>query len=100
VIGPSGRYGVDAQSVGGDGGSGGVAVSGTLQGNGSVGVAIGGTGGAAGAASSVYLYTEAGIAVAGDKSIGLSAQSIGGGGRGAVSITGQVNVTGGKQLGV
>jgi hypothetical protein len=94
-------HGVDAQSVGGDGGGGGVAVSGTLQGNGSVAVAIGGTGGAAGAAGDIYLYNEGAIRVSGDKSMGLSAQSIGGdGGRGAVSITGQVNVTDGKQLGV
>ncbi len=94
-------HGIDAQSVGGDGGTGGVAVSGTVQGNGSVGVAVGGTGGAAGAANQVYIDNNGPISVTGDKSIGLTAQSIGGdGGRGAVAITGEVNVTDGKQIGV
>ena len=94
-------HGIDAQSIGGDGGNGGVAVSGTLQGDGSVAVALGGTGGAAGAANQIYLVNNAPIAVTGDKAMGLSAQSVGGdGGRGAISITGQVDVTDGKQFGV
>lgn len=77
--------GILAQSIGGGGGNGGLAVSGTLPGSVpyNIGVAVGGKGGAGGDAGElVHVETSAGstIKTAGLRSYGIAAQSIGGGG--------------------
>jgi hypothetical protein len=78
-------HGIHAQSVGGGGGNGGLAVSGALGGSApfSVSVALGGNGGGGGNAGDlVRVETLAGTTIdtTGDRSYGILAQSIGGGG--------------------
>lgn len=87
-------HGIHAQSVGGGGGNGGLAVSGALGGTSPFGVsvAMGGNGGGGGSAGQlVRVETLAGTAIdtAGDRSYGILAQSIGGGGgNGSLSFAG------------
>jgi len=71
-------YGIFAQSVGGGGGSGGGAVSIS----GGVGVSVGGQGAAGGIAKKVVVESlaDSSIATQGERSYGIFAQSVGGGG--------------------
>jgi len=78
-------HGIQAQSIGGGGGNGGVAVSGKLPGTTpfNISVALGGDGGGGGSAGSlVRVETLAGTTIdtAGTRAYGIIAQSIGGGG--------------------
>jgi hypothetical protein len=78
-------HGIHAQSVGGGGGNGGLAVSGTLPGNSpiNVSIAIGGNGGGGGDAGdvvSVETSDDTTIDTTGLRAYGIAAQSIGGGG--------------------
>ncbi|MBW8638755.1 autotransporter outer membrane beta-barrel domain-containing protein [Hoeflea sp. WL0058] len=73
----NGSYGIYAQSVGGGGGS-----AGSASGEDNHSLTIGGDGEAAGDGGAVSVINESGasIATAGDRAIGIFAQSIGGGG--------------------
>jgi hypothetical protein len=104
----AGSVGLFAQSVGGGGGNGGFAVSGAIGGAAAVTFALGGKGAIGGEAGEVHVENTAGSAIttAGDKSIGLQAQSIGGGGgNGGFSVgvasggLGAVNLTLGGSAG-
>ncbi|OJJ11505.1 hypothetical protein BKI51_07115 [Alphaproteobacteria bacterium AO1-B] len=82
--------GIQAQSIAGSGGSGGMAISGTINaGSGEhidVGVTFGGTGGSGGNAGTARVANGADITTAGDNSSGIIVQSIGGSG-GAGGLT-------------
>jgi hypothetical protein len=78
-------HGIHAQSIGGGGGNGGLAVAGTVpSGSGfNVSVALGGNGGGGGSAGDLVLVQSLDgttIDTGGDRSYGIFAQSIGGGG--------------------
>ena len=81
-------HGIIAQSIGGGGGNGGLAISGDVQlgfsdqDSSSTRFAIGGTGANAGRGGNVTVINESTgvISISGDKSYGIFAQSIGGGG--------------------
>lgn len=77
----NGSYGISAQSIGGGGGSGGFSggLSASL-GDVSVGLTIGGSGGKGGSAGKVNITSDSNIITQGDNSVGIFAQSIGGGG--------------------
>ncbi|MBW3098359.1 autotransporter outer membrane beta-barrel domain-containing protein [Pseudohoeflea coraliihabitans] len=94
-------HGVMAQSVGGGGGNGGMAVSGTLafsESAGQVGVSVGGAGGSGSIANTVRVDNFGAITTWGSDSIGILGQSIGGsGGNGGLSIAAQM--TGTSKLG-
>ena len=84
-------HGIFAQSVGGGGGSGGysIAISGGL--GGAAALSLGGKGGSGGNAGTVNTTTTGMITTAGDRSYGVLAQSVGGGGGdGGFSISGSV----------
>jgi outer membrane autotransporter protein len=87
-------HGIHAQSVGGGGGNGGLAVSGTLPGSApyNISVALGGNGGGGGDAGdivSVQTSSETTIDTSGNGSYGIIAQSIGGGGgNGSTALAG------------
>ena len=89
--------GIFAQSVGGGGGSGGLAVSGTLglsETSGNVGVTIGGFAGNGSTSNNVSVTNSGSIATSGYDSIGILAQSIGGsGGNGGLALTAQLTGT-------
>ncbi|MGE5303856.1 MAG: hypothetical protein ACM3TN_11070 [Alphaproteobacteria bacterium] len=82
--------GIFAQSVGGGGGSGGFAISGAGSDGIGVALAFGGSGGSGGGSSAVTVMSNGAIiGTAGDRSIGILAQSVGGGGgNGGFSIAG------------
>lgn len=84
TISTSGRdsYGALSQSIGGGGGTGGFALSGALGGANSynIGFALGGSGGLGGAAGTAKLTSSGVVTTTGIGSIGLMAQSVGGGG--------------------
>lgn len=92
--------GILTQSVGGGGGNGGVNMTDTLSvvlkgTSASVGIGIGGFGGSAGNSSNVTLKLSGDVRTEGANSDGVVAQSIaGGGGNGAVNISGAVALTG------
>ena len=85
-------HGMVAQSIGGGGGNGGLALSGAVGGGGSLSLALGGSGAAGGSAGAVSLVhgtvlpaspvpgTNYGILTRGEAAHGIVAQSIGGGG--------------------
>lgn len=88
-------YGIVAQSVGGGGGHGGLAVAATLSagtnGSGSLGLALGGEGGSGGAGGAVVVNSAATISTQGEKAYGIKAQSVGGGGGdGGLAVAGGV----------
>ncbi|WP_157973462.1 autotransporter outer membrane beta-barrel domain-containing protein [Tropicimonas sp. IMCC34043] len=90
--------GVVAQSLGGGGGNGGVNVSAGLSVapsySGSVGIGVGGFGGAGGAAGSVTHNVAGSVETAGDDSIGVLSQSLGGGGgNGGTNVAGAVSIS-------
>jgi hypothetical protein len=83
--------GVVAQSVGGGGGNGGFAVTGTLSQGYAAGISVGGSGAGGGDAAGVTLRGGGSILTTGFKSIGLLAQSVGGGGgNGGFAIAGTI----------
>jgi hypothetical protein len=97
-------YGILAQSVGGGGGNGGFAVSSSIGGGVSLNLGIGGHGGVGGIGNTVSIGTELDpiqgeISTAGDRSYGILAQSLeGGGGNGGFSVSG--SVIGGSSLNI
>ncbi len=89
--------GIIAQSIGGGGGNGAVSVGGTLSNSSGIGVGVGGNGGNGGDAGTVSVSNtyagQAGVIITnGAGSVGILAQSIGGGGgSGGVGISGSIN---------
>ena len=76
-----GSAGIVAQSIGGGGGWGGMAMAGSfISAHGALQIAIGGNGGGGGSASDVSVQQTGVVAASGDYSAGIVAQSIGGGG--------------------
>jgi hypothetical protein len=95
-------HGLFAQSVGGGGGKGGFAVSGSLNVSGGITAALGGGGGGGGSANTVTVENRgAGIATSGNHSYGLLAQSVGGGGGdGGFAVAGQITQGASANLGI
>ena len=90
--------GVLAQSVGGGGGNGGFNISGSITaastGSAGVSVGIGGSGGFGGSAGTVDNTVEGNVTTFGNDASGVIAQSLGGGGgNGALSVAGAVNLS-------
>ncbi|MFC4314442.1 hypothetical protein ACFPN2_35580 [Steroidobacter flavus] len=88
-------HGIFAQSLGGGGGNGGFAVSGSISvggTNGNVGAAIGGDGAGGGSAQNVTVESSGTtIQTSGQRSYGLVAQSVGGGGGdGGFAVAGSI----------
>ena len=84
-------YGIAAQSVGSSGGSGSLAISAAAATAGTTTFAMGGSGGAGGVAGDVDVRNDADVRTRGDRSTGVFAQSVGGGGGdGGLSIAGSV----------
>ncbi len=98
--------GVVAQSIGGGGGNGGLSVAGTFNfASGgaipSLTASVGGMGGAGGAGGAVDVTRIGAIQTLGDDSVGILAQSIGGGGgNGGLSVAGSIGGTDAKQIAV
>jgi hypothetical protein len=90
----AGSYGILAQSVGGGGGNGGFAVSGTV-GSFAGSLALGGSGGGGGAGKDVTVTSGATISTSGAGAVGVLAQSVGGGG-GNGGLSGSLAVGGGS----
>ena len=86
-------YGVFAQSIGGGGGAGGVAITGSLSASGPILQTLGAQGGAGGAGGAVSVTNSGSITVESPGSVGVLAQSIGGGG-GAAGFAGAINASG------
>ena len=91
-------HGIYAQSVGGGGGSGGFVVSGTLNlGSGGSNTTIGGNagnGGSGGNGGDVIVTNTGAIIINKNNSVGIFAQSVGGGG-GSGGLSGALNISGG-----
>ncbi|MDB5735473.1 MAG: Outer rane autotransporter barrel [Alphaproteobacteria bacterium] len=93
--------GILAQSVGGGGGNGGLAISGAVGIGGALGFSIGGDGGSGGNGAQVSLTNKAGVTTSGDFSTGLLAQSVGGGGgNGGGAISGSFSQSASFSVGV
>ncbi len=93
-------YGIFAQSVGGSGGDGGMAIAGGASASLSVNFAMGGSGGAGGNAGNVTLESGGDITTLKDDSHALFAQSVGGGGgSGGFSIAGGLSANA-PQIGI
>ncbi len=76
-------YGINATSIGGGGGDGGMVVSGNIAGGKSTKtftINVGGDGGTGGEGKAVGVINEGLVHTTGDQSIGIRAQSVGGGG--------------------
>ncbi|MBN9051534.1 MAG: hypothetical protein J0H78_18910 [Rhizobiales bacterium] len=83
--------GIFAESLGGGGGNGGFAISAAVSNGVSTSLAIGGKGGDGGRSDAVAVSSTTDIATAGDRSNGIFAQSVGGGGgNGGFAISGGV----------
>ena len=92
-------YGIEAQSVGGGGGNGGMAASGSVSLNGSAQSTIGGGAGGGGGLGGTITLTNAGnIYTGGANAFGILAQSVGGGG-GAGGMAGSFSASGGSTMG-
>jgi len=86
-------YGIIAQSIGGGGGDGGFAVAGGISSGPAVSFAMGGKGGSGGMAGTVDVDSSSNITTLGSDSIGLFAQSVGGGGgSGGFAVAGSISV--------
>ena len=84
-------YGILAQSVGGGGGNGGFAISGSVGGGISLNLAVGGTGGGGGAGGTVNIDNVGTVLTSADDAHAILAQSVGGGGgNGGSSITAKI----------
>ncbi len=91
-------HGIMAQSVGGGGGSGGFSIAGAISTGNALSLSFGGSGGSGGAASNVTALNSGNIATLGDRSYGVLAQSVGGGGGdGGFSVSG--GLTAGSSVG-
>jgi hypothetical protein len=89
-------YGIIAQSIGGGGGNGGFAVAGSIAENASVAFAIGGNGGTGGDGKHVTLTTASNVLTMGAASLGILAQSVGGGGgNGGFAVAGNITESNG-----
>lgn len=91
-------FGIVAQSIGGDGGAGGLSVaaalSGSTQSSGAVGVSLGGSGGRGATSDKVTIDNSGTINTQGDRAAGLVAQSLGGGGGvGGAAIAGTFSIS-------
>ncbi|WP_160736742.1 autotransporter outer membrane beta-barrel domain-containing protein [Altericroceibacterium endophyticum] len=93
-------YGIFAQSIGGGGGVGGVSATGTVS-TGNVGLnsILGGQGGAGGDGGDITVTNSGDMIIQGSGSVGVLAQSIGGGG-GAAGFAGSLDVSGGTMANV
>ncbi len=90
--------GIFAQSVGGGGGVAGTTVAGAFGSGNGTGATVGGAaGGGGGNAGAVKVINNGSITTYGANSVGILAQSVGGGG-GAASFSGAFNFTGGGNL--
>ena len=94
----AGSRAIVAQSVGGGGGNGGFTVAGGIavarEGAGNIGIGIGGSGGDGGHAAAVIARVTGSVTTLGADASGVLAQSVGGGGgSGALNITGGIAVT-------
>ena len=102
VTGGDGANGILAQSIGGGGGNGGFSVAGSFEkGNNSktLSVAVGGFGGDGGFGGVVDVANSAAIVTLGNRSEGIFAQSVGGGGgSGGFSVTGSWGGSGSKDV--
>ncbi|SFK70874.1 hypothetical protein [Methylocapsa palsarum] len=97
-------YGIEAQSIGGGGGNGGFAISGTFSDGGDAKSSIGGqdknadckmTAGCGGGASLMVTVDNAGgVETLGANSVGILAQSIGGGGAGGFAASASLSLNG------
>ena len=101
----SNSHGVLAQSVGGGGGNGGMNVAGAVAGSaanaGAVAVGVGGSAGGGGSAATVTGDITADVLTTGDDSFGVLLQSVGGGGgNGAMNISGALGLANGGARGV
>ncbi|AJD47440.1 putative outer membrane autotransporter barrel domain-containing protein [Isoalcanivorax pacificus W11-5] len=93
----AGANAILAQSIGGDGGAGGMSLAAAvaLAGDASAAVAVGGGGGNGGKANSVAVINEGTLVTTGNEAAALVAQAIGGsGGVGGFSASAGVNLTG------
>ncbi|MEO6787472.1 MAG: autotransporter outer membrane beta-barrel domain-containing protein [Chthoniobacteraceae bacterium] len=93
--------GIEAQSIGGGGGNGGFsgAITGSGNAKASISASIGGFGAAGNRAGSVMVNSDNNILTQGDRSNGIIAQSIGGGGgNGGFSFAGTLSVPTGNSL--
>ncbi|WP_116810539.1 autotransporter outer membrane beta-barrel domain-containing protein [Steroidobacter cummioxidans] len=93
VTGGNDAHGIFAQSLGGGGGNGGFSVAGSISTNsGSIGASLGGDGAGGGDAQTVDLTSRgAFVETSGNRSYGLVAQSVGGGGGdGGFSVGGSI----------
>ena len=97
--------GIFAQSIGGGGGNGGISISGTMSMPGKepgnkvapVGISVGGSGGTGNTGGIVAATNHNTVTTLGDESLGILAQSIGGGGgNGGLSVTAQLASTTGS----
>jgi hypothetical protein len=91
-------FGIVAQSIGGDGGTGGLsvaaAVGASAESSGAIGVSLGGSGGTGAESDKVTVGNSGIIWTQGDRAAGLVAQSLGGGGgAGGASIAGTLNIS-------
>ncbi|MDY6481127.1 ESPR-type extended signal peptide-containing protein [Acinetobacter faecalis] len=87
--------GITAQSIGGAGGDGGLAIAAAISSGASVGVSLGGDGGEGAKSDQVHVNNNADIYTKGFDSTGILAQSIGGnGGTGGLSISAAVGTQG------
>ena len=85
-------HAIMAQSVGGGGGSGGFSIAGSVSASGGLGISFGGTGGSGSTGSNVTVRSTGNITTYGDRSYGILAQSIGGGGGdGGFSVAGGIS---------
>ncbi len=96
--------GINAQSIGGGGGNGGLAgsfsIAGSLNNAVTAAVAIGGSGGSGGSASNVKVESSDNITTLGQDSNAILAQSIGGGGgNGGTAVAGTLTVSAGAEGG-
>jgi uncharacterized protein YhjY with autotransporter beta-barrel domain len=81
-----GSHGILAQSIGGEGGSGGLSVGQALNKGNTILVEIGGGGGDSSAAGVVNINNAAALSTAGDDAHGIFGQSVGAGGTGGFSV--------------
>lgn len=93
-------HGIFAQSIGGGGGNGGMAISGSLglgANNANIGISVGGSGGDGGIGNTVTVNNSGTVTTHGEGAFGIFAQSIGGGGgTGGASFTGNAILNKGK----
>lgn len=93
--------GIFAESIGGGGGTGGFSISGAASDGLAITLNFGGEGGSGGDGKTVKVFNFGLIETIKDRSVGLQAQSVGGGGgRGGFSITGSGGGLGAFTLGV